>query len=149
MLHFTNQCLEIRQVKVTKNRDSIHNSLLSPYRSVLCIISVLRYLESYCNWLSIFFFFLIRGCLDNWRLLPNYSVQRVAEGCLSVDDSVLIKVSVGYWKLFLYLSVVLSFFFFVTALCRSSIWFVHGIENCSEVEMTIARTLNTEMAMAM
>ena len=36
----------------------------------------------------------------------------MAEGCLSVDDSVLIKVSVGYWKLFLYLSVVLSFFFF-------------------------------------
>ena len=35
----------------------------------------------------------------------------MAEGCLSVDDSVLIKVSVGYWKLFLYLSVVLSFFF--------------------------------------
>ncbi|RMX43723.1 hypothetical protein pdam_00006394 [Pocillopora damicornis] len=27
------------------------------------------------------------------RLLPNYSVQRVAEGCLSVDDSVLIKIS--------------------------------------------------------
>lgn len=36
----------------------------------------------------------------------------MAEGCLSVDDSVLIKVGVGYWKLFLYLSVVLSFFFF-------------------------------------
>ena len=36
----------------------------------------------------------------------------MAEGCLSVDDSVLIKVGVGYWKLFFYLSVVLSFFFF-------------------------------------
>ena len=44
----------------------------------------------------------------------------MAEGCLSVDDSVLIKVSVGYWKLFLYLSVVLSFFFlffFLQLLC--------------------------------
>lgn len=27
------------------------------------------------------------------RLLPNYPVQQVAEGCLSVDDSVLIKIS--------------------------------------------------------
>lgn len=41
----------------------------------------------------------------------------MAEGCLSVDDSVLIKVGVGYWKLFLYLSVVLSFFFFFFCNC--------------------------------
>ena len=33
--------------------------------------------------------------LLNLRLLPNYSVQQMAEGCLSVD-SVLIKVSLGF-----------------------------------------------------
>lgn len=33
--------------------------------------------------------------LLNLRLLPNYSVQQMAEGCLSVD-SVLIKVSLRF-----------------------------------------------------
>lgn len=38
---------------------------------------------------------LLIGILLNLRLLPNYSVQQMAEGCLSVD-SVLIKVSLGF-----------------------------------------------------